>query len=689
MFSCAVFIALGAILSQQKSVVVAATCWRNTPCTGPATAAFAGDWDQYNFAPASRTVSPISFYSPTGGASAKFPGAAALKGNNAQLIFDFGKEVGGIVTVTYSATGSGKLGLAFTEARNWTGEASDSSNGSFNPDGALFATVTTTAESNYTMPDAKLRGGFRYLTLFTQTSSSINVNIRDISVELAIQPNWSNLRAYQGYFSCSDPLLTKIWYAGAYTLQTNAIPPHTGRQFPILGSSWSNDFDLSLGTTGGTVYVDGSKRDRTVWPGDLGIAVPSILVSTGDWNGIANTLQIIYNDQTSAGEFPFAGPGINIYESDTYHMATLIGSYDYFLWTNDQKWLSNFYPKYQKAMAFITGKIDSTGLLFVTGTNDWGRLSQGGHNTEANMLLYKVLTSGSQIATWAGDSASSTRWAREAATLKTAVNRLNFDAAAGAFRDSDTDGSIHPQDGNALALLYSIPAAAGMASISTALTKNWISIGALAPELPNNLVGLGQSLEVKGHLVAKQTGRALDLIRRAWGWYLAHPSGTASTCIEGYLSDGTFGYRAAYGYANDYSYTSHAHGWSTGPTDALTSFILGLTVTAPGGSQWSLAPQFGDLTLAEGGFTTPLGRFSAKWALVPGGYTVAWGAPPGTKGNLVLPGSNSNSNVISRRPRGISVDGKMRAVQAHELNTATGLVTIAVPGGNHSVTVTY
>ncbi|KAL5327625.1 hypothetical protein ACEPPN_005326 [Leptodophora sp. 'Broadleaf-Isolate-01'] len=682
MFSLTLLITFIAILSQQRVAVTAAGCWRNTACTGPKTAAFPGDWDKYNYAPTSRVVSPISYFPPGGGTSTNFPGAISLKGNNQQLIFDFGKLVGGIVTVSYSATGAGNLGMAFTEAKNWTGEASDSSNGSFNPDGAVIAAVTTTAEANFTMPDAKLRGGFRYLTLFTQTTNQINVNIHDITVEIAFQPSWSNLRAYQGYFSCSDPLLNKIWYAGAYTLQTNAIPPKTGRQFPILGSSWSNDYDLSLGTTSGTIYVDGSKRDRTVWPGDLAIAVPSILVSTGDWEGVANTLQVLYNDQTSAGELPFAGPGINIYGSDTYHMATLIGTYDYYLWTADQGWLNTIYPKYQRAMAFITGKIDGTGLLSVTGTNDWGRVSQGGHNTEANMLMYEVLTSGSQLATWAGDSASSTSWVKMAATLKTAVNKLNFDSAAGAFKDSDTDSSIHPQDGNALALLYSVPPSNLTLSISTALTKNWISIGSLAPELPNNLVGFGQSFEIKGHFAAHQPARALDLIRRAWGWYLNSPFGTASTCIEGYLSDGSFGYRSQYGYANDYSYTSHAHGWSTGPTDALTSFVVGLTVTAPGGREWNLQPQFGDLSEAEGGFTTPLGRFTAKWELVKGGYTLAWGAPVGTKGAVVLPGSERG---VGR----LMVDGRERVVQPQDISAKDGMVRIMVDGGEHSLVVSY
>lgn len=45
--------------------------------------------------------------------------------------------------------------------------------------------------------------------------------------------------------------------------------------------------------------VDGSKRDRTVWAGDLAIALPSIFVSTGDDDGVKNGLEVLYNDQVS------------------------------------------------------------------------------------------------------------------------------------------------------------------------------------------------------------------------------------------------------------------------------------------------------------------------------------------------------------------------------------------------------
>lgn len=133
----------------------------------------------------------------------------------------------------------------------------------------------------------------------------------------------------------------------------------------------------------------------------------------------------------STGALPFAGPGLNIYASDTYHMATLIGIYEYYLFTNDSAFMSANWDKYVKAVSYITRQIDNTGLLFVTGTQDWGRDGQGGHNTEANMLMYKTLTTASSIATWMGDLSMSSNLSTMAATLKDAVNVRLWDAVGG------------------------------------------------------------------------------------------------------------------------------------------------------------------------------------------------------------------------------------------------------------------
>ncbi|KAH8588401.1 glycoside hydrolase family 78 protein [Bisporella sp. PMI_857] len=651
-----IFIILLASLFQQTTA--AGPCWRDTPCTGPAQPSFPGSWEKYNFSPASRTVSPVKVLREDGSllqdyAESVNPPQTRLRQSQGPiqladpvslLIFDFGKEVGGIVTVTYAVQGSGKVGVSFSEAKNWTGYWSDDSNGAFNTDqnghadGALFFDVSPTQKTTYTLPDAQMRGGFRYLTLFLNggPNHNFNISISSITCELSFQPEWPNLRAYGGYFNSNDDLLNNIWYAGAYTLQTNAIPHNTGRVFPIISPGWINNADISLGAPAPTVYVDGSKRDRTVWAGDLAIAVPSILVSTGDVSGVKNTLVVMYNDQRQDGALPFAGPAINIYNSDTYHIATLIGTYDYFWFTGDVQFLTSVWSKYKLALQFILSKVDSTGLLFVTGLDDWARLNQGGYNSEANMLLLHALNTGSKLAISMNDQQLSTSLTTVAEKLQRAAYSKLWDPTIGSFRDNDKADSIHPQDANAMALFFSVANASNADSVSQYLTTNWISIGSLAPELPNNLCGFGQSFEVKGHLVARKATRALDLIRRSWGWYQNHPSGTGSTFIEGYLADGSFGYRSAYGYGS-YSYTSHAHGWSTGPVDALISYIVGLQITQPGGSTWTLAPQFGDLTNAEGGFTTPKGKFSAKWKLIPGGYEIEWTFPGDTVGTIVLP----------------------------------------------------
>jgi hypothetical protein len=181
---------------------LAASCWRDTNCTGPSSAVFPGVWDDNIYAPATRSVYPRLVLSRNLTHLADFPAQPAISGNGSLQIFDFGIEVGGIVTINYNVTGdAGALGVAFSESKTYTGEWSDNSNGGFKgPDGALYANfteTTETTETSWTMPDAKLRGGFRYMTVFLLTNGTTTVDIPDITVEISFQPTWSNLRAYQ------------------------------------------------------------------------------------------------------------------------------------------------------------------------------------------------------------------------------------------------------------------------------------------------------------------------------------------------------------------------------------------------------------------------------------------------------------------------------------------------------------
>jgi len=229
-----------------------------------------------------------------------------------------------------------------------------------------------------------------------------------------------------------------------------------------------------------------------------------------------------------------------------------------------------------------------------------------------------------------------------------------------------------------------VPASSSLSSrgqsISSRLLENWTPIGAEAPELPNNISPFISSFEIQAHLTIGQTDRALDLIRRTWGWYLHNPNGTGSTVIEGYLTNGSFGYRNSRGYSYDDSYVSHAHGWSAGPTSALTNYIVGLSVTGRLGSTWTLQPQFGDLEHAQAGFVTSLGNFSAGWNITNGGrsYSLWWNVPAGTIGNVTLP------TLPSGKTGKVSIDGK--SFKNKSVSKMNGL-TFEISGGNHSIVV--
>ena len=374
----------------------------------------------------------------------------------------------------------------------------------------------------------------------------------------------------------------------------------------------------------------------------------------------------------------------------------MIGAYNYVLFSGDVKFIRQNWETYLEGMRFLYRLIDEdTDLLKVPGGEaaDWGQPDGKGFHTSAQVLFYQTLVTGAKLAGWFSDASETadhvTTWLRTADKIKEATNERHWDWLAGAFRNNlhpFPGAHMHPQDGNSLAVLFGlVEASSGRAQdISTTLTRNWTPIGPASPELPGEVSTFASSFEVQAHLVAGRARRALSLARASWGWYLEHENGTRSTAIEGYLVNGTFGYRWDQGYHGDPSYTSHAHGWATGPVAALTERVLGLAVAGPAGSEWRLEPQFADLTSCRGGFTTPLGRFSAHWELRGDGqgYAVLYDTPRRTSGRLLLPAGPEVARVL--------VDG----AEQTPLDIVKGsgnreLIALPGHGGKHYVEVTW
>jgi hypothetical protein len=156
--------------------------------------------------------------------------ATAIVGKGAYVVLDFGKEVGGVVTLTFAAAADANqsVGIAFSESSLSVGPNSDQSNGSGTPDGAIIAPVP--GASTYTLPRKYLRGGFRYLTVVLNSDGWVHLS--GVSLEFSPDPERAVPNQYPNYFYSNDETLNKAWYAGAYTFQTNIARIHEGRAWP-------------------------------------------------------------------------------------------------------------------------------------------------------------------------------------------------------------------------------------------------------------------------------------------------------------------------------------------------------------------------------------------------------------------------------------------------------------------------
>lgn len=363
---------------------------------------------------------------------------------------------------------------------------------------------------------------------------------------------------------------------GAYTNQLVTIDPTRGNALNFLfgsDTSSANDtlsdwyFNTTI-TAGNSTLTDGAKRDRLVWSGDMAIALPGIAVSTYDLISIRNALDSLFNLQNTDGQLPYAGYPFNELGvvSFTYHLYGLIGVANVYQWSGDKSYLTEKWSAWQSGMEWAAQQIDSTGLANITESADWLRYGMGGHNVEANSILFYTLTVGATLATLQNDTTTAARWTQLAQRIQAAAIPLLWQPTVGLFRDNETT-TLAPQDGNAWAVKSGLVASPSQISqISQGLEARWGAYGAPAPEAADAVSPFISGFELEAHFAANRTRAALALVRNMWAdFMLDDPRMTNSTFIEGYSTSGALHYAP---YSDD-ARISHAHGWATGPTSSL------------------------------------------------------------------------------------------------------------------------
>jgi alpha-L-rhamnosidase len=420
------------------------------------------------------------------------------------------------------------------------------------------------------------------------------------------------------------------------------------------------------------VVVDGAKRDRLVWSDDLGTEAQTIFVSTDNAAYVQGSLQILASNQIADGEtgtdvdptlplgsYPFAGAPY----STSYSMDTVDDIALYYQYTGDLTFVRAEWPMVTRELAYNRTLVDRRGLLITDDQDgqDWDHYdgARTGEVTAYNDVYYETLIDAATMARALGLPEQVGAFQSEAAHLRTAINRYLFNPSIGLYGLSDLEPAVVAQDANSLAVLYGIAPAALRSTILTRLQ----SALPMSPFGPNPFtINSGDrsqispfvtSQEIQALFVTDQTEAALSLITRLWGYMDAPGPDYTSADWELVGANGQPGLGTQ---------TSLAHGWSSGVTADLTSYVLGVTPEAAGYARWMVQPHPGNLSWSEGDVPTPSGGIDVRWAqsLSSGQFTFQVDSPSGTRGEIEVPVSPSGTVVTWHASRaGLAVGSTM------------------------------
>jgi alpha-L-rhamnosidase len=401
-----------------------------------------------------------------------------------------------------------------------------------------------------------------------------------------------------------------------------------------------------------------------VWEGDLSVEAPTIFYSFGADDYVRDSLRLLGSYQLQSGFIEGRrAPGDPVRTGDplsgetsqysaSYSMYFVANLATYYRYTGDLDFVREEWPVVQRELAWNARQVDAAGLFETTPSdgNNWHYDDQTGAQTYYNALYYRILHNGADLAAALGDDQQAATYRARAASVCAAVNRDLFNVTTGVYDISTTQRGAVAQDANTYAVLYGIAPAARVPGILRAMagvlatSRGDLSVSSPAPAGYHQVIGpfMG-SYEAWARFAAGDAAGAYDLLAREWGqmaqgdpggvlWEVMGPDGTVHTPGINGAGDGA---------------TSMAHGWSTGPTSALSQYTLGIAPDAPGYATWSVAPQPGSLRWAQGRAPTPHGPLSVSWAADAEGhrFTLDVTPPPGTEGTVTVPLPGAHATV--------------------------------------------
>ena len=406
------------------------------------------------------------------------------------------------------------------------------------------------------------------------------------------------------------------------------------------------------------VILDGGKRDRTVWSGDLLVQIPNVFYTTGAEEYVRGSIELLNGYQEPTGQSAARVPPLMPLATAPQHGQTYSAAYSmhqvinvglHYLHTGDVDFVRAQWPAVTRQLAYDLSLLDERGLIVTDESNgldwDWYDGPKTGAVSAYNITGYQTLLHAAQLATAIDEHDEAAALRQRADRLRQAINTHLYDPDKHLYVLTDTRRDAFAQDANALAVATGIvpegESVAVLQSLETVLPHTGFGFSPFSDTagFRTDISPYVSGTHLTALFEAGLTDRAFDLTRQLWGHMSTAPQHAVGTAWELVATDGSPGFGAT---------TSLAHGWASGASVALSSYALGVRPAAPGFKEWVVAPQPGPLTWARGQVPTPHGPLTASWTRDGDRFELTLDVPRGTSGALVVPvGTSGHAEITS------------------------------------------
>lgn len=361
----------------------------------------------------------------------------------------------------------------------------------------------------------------------------------------------------RGSFSCSDPLLTRIWDVAHHT-------------FHLCSRE---------------VFLDGIKRDRWCWSGD---AYQSYFINRYCFHDRELMRRTII---ALRGRDPVPSHLNTILDYSFYWIMSLE---DYRMMIGDDGFVQRLWPLAVSLMDYCLARRDENGFAINEGNGwifiDWADMDKEYALCAEQMLLRRALEAMARLSDLMGEDGS--HYQTQADALAEKIDKYFWDEEKGAYIDSFASGRRNvTRHANIFALLFGYAGDKRDRILHNVLLND---------QVPAIRTPYFKFYELDALCQAGEHAEVLRRIRAYWGSMI---DGGATSIWEEYSPDEPM--ESQYGMYGDKFGKSLCHAWGASPIYLLGRWFIGVEPTSPGYATFDVRPEAAGLDWFEG--NVPIG----------------------------------------------------------------------------------